>query len=238
MNTLGLTFILAGILAMRQVVVGRVKETGPDLKAMFTSIVSGDFSGVADTLALRGENVSPDAPELVAPGASGLTTLLAPANGELLNECITLGNKAVGYKLGGVGPSYYDCSGLIWQAMVHLGEFNGPRFTTGNFVKALGSRISAVATGVESTGDVVLWPGKHMGVVSGPDKMFSAMSPAHGIGFASISGSDKSPGGETGGLLGTHVFYRVSPGHQVTPGTGGVAGNGDIPGLDSLMSNG
>lgn len=206
MNTFGLVFILAGFLLGRQVVVGRVKETPQDIRDLTLGLLSGDFSSLQSTLAQRGENVPPDVSSTVAAGASGGTALnqlltTPVTNSGLLGEVIRLGSAAKGYVRGATGPESYDCSGLVWQAMRNLDIYKGPRFTTSTFVIQMGSRIKRVTDPMP--GDVVLWPRHHMGVVSGPDRMYSAMSPKSGIGYAPINASDPTIGG-------THVFYRLT----------------------------
>lgn len=187
---------------MRQVMAGRVKETPDDLRDIAVAVVNGDFDALTSVLSQRGENVSPDVSGTVAASdTSGDTTLPTVVSGALLAECVKLGSAARGYRLGATGPDYYDCSGLVWRAMKNLGMYEGPRFTTSTFVRAVGNTFSQVQS--PSSGDIVLWSGKHIGVVSGPDKMYSAMSPSSGIGYGSISGSN--------GYFGrTATFYRTT----------------------------
>lgn len=208
--------VFGGALLMRQVMTGRVMETPQDIRDITLGLLNGDFQSVKSTLSQRGENASPDVSGTVAAGTSGgasLSDLLTtPLTGDLLAEMVKLGNAAKGYRLGATGPEYYDCSGLVWAAMRNLGIYKGARFTTKSFVSALGSEITQVTKPV--AGDVVLWPGKHMGVVSGSDKMYSAMSPSNGIGYASISKSSPTIGGAP-------VFYRTSDVASAVPDQGG-----------------
>jgi cell wall-associated NlpC family hydrolase len=197
--------MLAGFLLGRQVVTGRVKETPQDIRDITLAVLSGDFTSLQSTLAQRGKNVSPDVSSTVAAGASGgsdsLSDLLTnPLSSDLLAKTVELGNAAKGYVLGATGPTYYDCSGLVWRAMKTLDLYTGPRFTTSTFVAQMGGRIQKV--NAPQVGDIVLWPRHHMGVVSGPDQMYSARSPQSGIGYSPINASDVSIGG-------THVFYRL-----------------------------
>lgn len=185
---------------LRQVVTGRVPNTVSDFKAISLAALQGDFHALQSQLALRGNNVSPDITGEVAAGMSGETALsgkdgtsgllTAPAQGgnaDLLNRVVGLGQAAKGYRLGATGPDYYDCSGLVWQAMKQQGSYTGPRFTTFTFARQTAGDVTKVTT--PAVGDIVLWPAHHMGVVSGPGKMFSAMSPGAGIGFGDIDGS-------------------------------------------------
>jgi cell wall-associated NlpC family hydrolase len=205
MNTLGLIFVFGGVLLIRQVVTGRVMETPQDIRDMTLALLSGDFDALQSTLAQRGENLSPDVSGTVAAGTSGesdLTGVLSnPLGSDLLAKAVQLGSAAKGYRLGATGPDYYDCSGLVWQAMKAVKAYSGARFTTSSFVGMMGKKIKRVTD--PAPGDIVLWPTHHMGVVSGKDKMYSAMSPRSGIGYASISASTPSIGG-------TPVYYRIA----------------------------
>lgn len=210
MNTLGLLLIAGGVLLGRQVVVGRVTDTPQDIRDMALALLSGDFDTLQRTLAQRGENVSPDVSSTVAASASG-DDGLSPSNpnnlltqtltGDLLAQAVTLGQAAKGYVWGASGPSNYDCSGLVWQALKATGQYKGSRFTTATFTSHLGSHAVKVNTPV--VGDVVLWPNHHIGVYSGPNQVYSAMSPALGIGYSSITGITKSVGVNP-------VYYRVN----------------------------
>lgn len=199
--------MLGGVLLARQIVTGRVLETPQDLKDITLAVLSGDFAALSSTLAQRGNNLPPDVSGTVAAGTSGGQALSGLLNNpttssDLLAKCVELGQAAKGYILGGVGPNYYDCSGLVWRAMKDLDIYTGPRFTTHTFVAAMGGRVKRVTT--PAVGDVVLWPAHHMGVVSGPDKMYSAMSPSSGIGYGTISASAPSLGGNPS-------YYRLVP---------------------------
>lgn len=198
---------------LRQVVTGRVPNTMDDFKGITLAVFQGDFSALQQQLALRGHNVSPDIASEVAAGVSGETALAGPngtdglltapvqtGNADLLNRTVSLGQSAKGYRLGATGPDYYDCSGLVWAAMKQQGSYTGGRFTTSTFQRQLAGKVTKVTT--PAVGDIVLWPGKHMGVVSGSGKMFSAMSPAAGIGFGDIDGS-------SGYFHAQPVYYRV-----------------------------
>jgi len=205
MNTFGLIFMLAGFMLGRQVVAGRVKETPQDFRDITLAVLSGDFPSLQSTLAQRGKNVSPDVSSTVAAGTSGeagISSLLGnPSGNGLLAKAVELGSKAKGYVLGAVGPDYYDCSGLVWRAMKDTGIYTGARFTTSTFTMQLAGHITKTDT--PAVGDIVLWPRHHMGIVSGPDKMYSAMSPSLGIGYSPINASDASIGA-------AHVFYRIN----------------------------
>ena len=89
------------------------------------------------------------------------------------------------YILNTTGPNAYDCSGLVYRTLVNLGLYSGQRFSTRNFI-ALSSHI-AFPVSSPAVGDIVLWVAAHMGIVTGPDRFYSAYSPARGILDTSIS---------------------------------------------------
>jgi cell wall-associated NlpC family hydrolase len=94
-----------------------------------------------------------------------------------------LGRSAGKYVWGATGPNAYDCSGLVWRTLVKTGKYNGPRFTTSTIGSSGLKRV-----GNPQRGDIVVWPGHHMGFVLGPNRMYSAKSPSAGIGRNTISG--------------------------------------------------
>lgn len=205
MQAFGILLILGGLMLGRQIFTGRVKETASDARDITLSVLTGDFDRLGTVLSQRGENVPADVSSVVAADTSaGASTqesleglLLNPIRATLLAEMVRLGNAATGgYVWGATGPTSYDCSGLVWQAMKNTGVYSGSRFTTSTFVKTLGSKIAQVQS--PETGDIVLWPGTHIGVVSSPGQFYSAKSPKSGIGYAPISSVPGSP-----------VYYRV-----------------------------
>jgi len=145
------------------------------------AILSGDPERMQTVLQARGENVTVEADSTVAATAS----TVAPSS-DLLQEAVRLGNAAKGYSFGAVGPDYYDCSGLIWKAAKNLGIYKGLRFTTHTADAVFPKFATTVST--RQAGDIVVWPGKHMGIVSGADTYYSARSKEKGIGYSSLSG--------------------------------------------------
>ena len=198
MPPLALLFVLGGILLIRQVVVGRAGNTPEDIRDLSLALVHGDTAEVGSVLARRGENVPEAGSGEVASTASSGTS-----NSALLTEVIKLGTAAKGYRWGGIGPDYYDCSGLVWRAMRNLDIYKGLRFNTAVF-GAIAKTQGWTAVDSPSSGDVVVWAGKHMGVSAGGDKMFSARSPSKGIAYSTISGDSS--------VLGSPKFYRISQG--------------------------
>lgn len=115
------------------------------------------------------------------------------------SKVVALGEAAKGYVWGATGPEYYDCSGLIWRALYDLGYYKGQRFTTSSF-EGIASTFAEGSDG-SVYGDIVLWPTRHIGIVIGGDKMYSARSTTKGIGYSSIAGDTS--------VLGQPKFYRL-----------------------------
>lgn len=188
MPAFGLLLLLIGGLVLRQVAVGRARNIPEDSSAFFSALLEADTGKMQEVFAQRGTNVSADSASVVAAFAeSADTTTVKGATTALMSECIRLGTNAQGYLLGGNGPSFYDCSGLVWRAAKNLG-YNPPyRFTTSNFDEgSLPNHLTKVDTPV--TGDIIVWRTHHMGMVTGTDKLYSARSASKGIGYSTISG--------------------------------------------------
>lgn len=90
MNTLGWIFILAGLMVVRSVYKGRIKEIGVDLSDGFLAFVQGDVKGLQGVLARTGEGFVP------AVGVTG--TAIGGAAGNWATGIISQ------YKLGNVKP--------------------------------------------------------------------------------------------------------------------------------------
>lgn len=58
MSTLAWLALLAGGLLIRQVAIGRAKNTPDDLKALFTAYLSADSEGIKNVTSQRGHNVT------------------------------------------------------------------------------------------------------------------------------------------------------------------------------------
>lgn len=217
MSTLAWLLLLSGFVILRQVSKGRVSNLGEDLSDAFLAITRGDSKALTEVMSREGESDEPAFAALgdamgtavvgVA-GASGITAqeiakaiggqvkgLEAKGNKSLVIAAAILGSKAKGYRWAATGPDYYDCSGLMYKAAQMIG-YKGGRFTTYTIgtnkafkevqapnVQGPGSSGSAGA-GID---DIVCWPTHHMGVVTGPDRFYSARSVKSGIGEAKIS---------------------------------------------------
>lgn len=202
MTTIGWLCILVGSILIRQAAKGRSAETGEDLRDYFIAFVSADWDEVS-RIAHRPASPILDSETIIRDGEPGNDTWAGDVPGShergtaLINEMVRLGESAKGYKWGGVGPTYYDCSGIMWVALKNLKLYNGPRFTTdswANDAKDIADRVDT-----PRVGDVVVWDRSggqsgHMGVVTGADKFYSARS-SHSvpqIGTATISSVSKT----------------------------------------------
>jgi len=185
MNTAGLVFILAGLVLIRQVAVGRATEIISDVRDLSLAFLQGDMDRVGEVLSQRGENAPVGSSE-VATDPTGVSS----GNSTYANAVMSLGNAAKGYRLGATGPTYYDCSGLLWAAAVRLG-YKGARFTTSTFQHAVSDShgFFVPVSGPPKAGDIILWDNHgHMGVSLGGDVMYSARSTEKGIGRSTVSG--------------------------------------------------
>jgi cell wall-associated NlpC family hydrolase len=208
-NTLGWLFILSGILIARQVSRGRIMEISTDLGDAFIAVASGDSDALGEVLGRKGEAATPTAAdEAIANLTEGVTgafsitaNSLADGIGEAANQisgiavaAIILGSKAKGYRWASTGPDYYDCSGLMWRACQGVG-YKGSRFSTAS----IGGRKEFKKVASPSVNDIVLWTAGrggvtgHMGVVTGPNRFYSARSLKSGIGESGISSFRKVP---------------------------------------------
>lgn len=176
-ETFAWLLLFSGGLMIRQVAIGRAPETADDARDFFAAVFSGDLEAARAVAKQRGTNVG-DVTEAGSSTAVGSVTSTI-----LLSEAMRIGNAARGYRLGSTGPEYFDCSGLVWRAMMNVG-MRHPRFTTSSFALVV-PEASRVDT--PTVGDLVVWTGKHMGIVSGPDRFYSALSPTSGIRDAVIS---------------------------------------------------
>lgn len=179
MTTIGWVMILMAMLIIRQIFKGRVKDIGSDMSDAFIALVSGDTKGLTAVFARTADAGTAD---VVAsdpmPAQNSATGLLAAA--------VALGSGKK-YVFGSAGPDTYDCSGLVYRAAQKIG-YTGSRFYTGNFAITPSTANFWRSVPQGQAGDVVLWRTQgHMGVVSGPDKFYSARNPRDGIGYDAIS---------------------------------------------------
>lgn len=198
MSTVAWFFIIMGILLIRQVTKGRAGDLPEDVRDFMLALLSGDAAGLADVAARTGDALTPATAEGVPEGSSVGTGVAGGTGGAasssgvaLLGEMRKLGAAAGNrYVWGATGPQSYDCSGLVWRATRNIGVYKGARYTTHTFRQAAKGWANEVKT--PAVGDVVLWGG-HMGVVSGSNRMYSALSSKMGILESSISGHSGTP---------------------------------------------
>jgi cell wall-associated NlpC family hydrolase len=190
METIAWVAILASIIVGHSAIKGRVRELPGDLSDLFVALSRGDSKALSEVWGRQAQNTAVLAnTDLPASGSSATPVILSPGN-SLANAAVMLGQRAKGYRFGATGPDYYDCSGLIWQACKKIGVYKGGRFTTFTIlsIKDVFGQVSN-----PQPNDIVLWPTSHMGVVVGPNKMYSAMNPRRGIGYSEINGFESSP---------------------------------------------
>jgi cell wall-associated NlpC family hydrolase len=204
MTTIGWLFILAAAVILRSVFKGRVAELPVDTRDMLLGALRGDFEAVKEAAARTGEGLQPT---LVAEGSPTVSGVAGgsggPTGAALVAEMKRLGD-GKRYVWSGTfapGSGGGDCSGLVWRAVKNLGIYTGPRFTT--FTFPLQSKKWAAPTTSPQPGDIVVWqrggPKGHMGVVTGPDRFYSALSQRSGVREAPISS-----------ITGRITYYRVT----------------------------
>lgn len=186
MNTIAWLMILVGALILNGVRRGRVLELPDDIRDFFIGALTGDLPALREVNTRRGEGVTASTVNLS-------TIEYGAGSGTLVQEMQRLAREAGNnYHWGGESLSEggYDCSGLTWAGVKSLGYYDGPRFTTSSFPSVAGK--FTVKTTNPGVGDIVWWPG-HMGVVSGDNKYYSALSEKSGIKESSISGHPGKP---------------------------------------------
>ena len=189
MNVLAIVLILIGILVMDLARRGRITHLGDDLPDAFLAFFRQDADAFGEVISRHGDDATAsetawrDIGGSVADTLTDVASKSRTASTGLAAECIKLGSAAKGYKWTATGPDYYDCSGLIWRACTNLGIYSGPRFTT----YTIGALSTFVRVTSPAVNDIVVWPTRHMGVVTGPDKFYSARSRRTGIGYGTIS---------------------------------------------------
>jgi len=193
MNAIGYFLILIALVLARGMSRGRmIGDEFGDLSDAFKAAISGDFTTLRTVFSRVGN------PTDVSTNNSAATS-----SGNLLSAMHQLGDGKT-YALGASGPNSYDCSGLVWKALGAIGAYKGLRFTSLSF-PAQCSSFATVTTSPQ-VGDIVRWydylrATGHLGVVDGPDSVFSALSPASGIKSMSISGLTAAKGAPT--------YYRL-----------------------------
>lgn len=195
MSTLGYLLVLGALFLVREVLKGRVSNITGDLSDASLALIQGDTAALSEVLSRTGTDNTADQGTIDL-GTGTLTNAGKgnPANGapagtpvnnvSLLRIAVQLGQAAKGYKLGAVGPDYYDCSGLVYTALKQIG-YKGSRFVTGDVLS--NKWFTRIDASNVQYGDIVVWPAHHMGIVSGTDQFYSARSVKSGIGQSPIS---------------------------------------------------
>lgn len=194
MTTIAWLFIICAVVMIRQVTKGRADKLPEDLRDFMLALLSGDNAAMKEVASRTGDTLTPS--EAVTPTGTGTGNGVVGGNASdngvaLLTEARKLGAAAGNrYVWGATGPNGYDCSGLVWRAARNIGVYKGVRFTTYTF--RVQSKGWAQEVKSPAVGDIVLWTG-HMGIVSGPDKMYNALSRNSGILESSISKHSGTP---------------------------------------------
>lgn len=193
MSTLGWALILAAIFVIRAAAKGRALQLKDDVPDAFLALITGDTDALGEVLSRSGDGLDAEQADLSAyrdagEGVGKIATDVANSF-SISAAAVKRGKAAKGYRWTATGPDYYDCSGLIWRACQDTGAYSGPRFVTANVgkLKAFGK------VDTPSINDLVVWPGRHMGVVTGNDQYYSARSVRSGIGYSSISSFKGEP---------------------------------------------
>jgi len=202
MQTVAWFFLLIAVVIFRQVSKGRVQFLVVDLRDFFLALTRNDQAAMKEIASRSGEGLDAVSVDTSAVGDSTAVSAAAgaalgvsgssTANGAaLLAEARKLGTAAGHhYSWGATGPTSYDCSGLVWRAARNIGVYKGARFTTHTFTSVAKGWATEVNT--PAIGDVVLW-GEHMGIVSGTDRYYSALSSKTGILEGSIKAHPGTP---------------------------------------------
>lgn len=192
MTTIGWLFILAAAVILRQVAKGRVVELPQDARDMLVGALRGDFEAVKEAAARSGEGLTPS---LAAEGSSTISGTAGGGAASSSGAAVIAEMKRLGdgkrYIWSGTfapGSGGGDCSGLVWRALHNLGIYKGPRFTT--FTFPVQSRGFATRVSDPQPGDIVVWNRGltgHMGIVTGPNRFYSALSSEAGVREAQMS---------------------------------------------------
>ena len=200
MDTLGWFFMLAGVYLVWSGVTGRLFDVngklvlGANIEKMITGILTGKLPSLeGDTGVTNPVEIGQTSEGNYEGGSenSGIGGNGSTATGiELLNAARKRGSAAKGYRWAATGPTYYDCSGLVWRAVQDIRPSlrKLPRFTTYTMrIAPWGKYFEKLPDSAARTGDIVLWKA-HVGIVSGPDMFYSARNPHSGIGVSRIGG--------------------------------------------------
>lgn len=216
MDTVGWVFILIAAFLARGVAKGRGIASFTDVGDAFLAAVEFDPDKLKAVWERTGDGNSSDTTAANATTANAVNGNNVGA-GDLLAEMHVLGASAKGYKWSKTGPTYYDCSGMVYAALKALKMYDGPRFTTSTFPAVAGKIGYSKVSGTPQPSDIIHWSG-HMGVVSDSTHFYGAQSTKTGIRTDTISALD--------GERGSHTLYRLGgSGNIVVPGGQEVSGS-------------
>lgn len=188
MTTIGWFLVLMAFVVARFATKGRgIADVPGDVGDLLMSVITGKNDETTEVLARTGTGNDPVATHTNSAGLQssnepfgegGVGGSFGTAKGAaVLAEMIRLGDGKP-YRLGATGPNAYDCSGLVYRAMVNVAGYNGVRFVTASW-PTIGPTV-ATKVDTPTVGDIVRWRG-HMGVVDGDSTFYSALSPKSGI---------------------------------------------------------
>lgn len=178
----------------------QITDVDEDIRDLVKATLTMDFDKTQEVIKRAGSLSDNTAP--VPDGGNspeGFGVVGGSIGGKVLVEARRLGSGAVGYRLTGIGPAYYDCSGLIWRAMVNCG-INVPRFSSYTFPLLVRNKIKVPYTEM-ARGDILQWPG-HMAIVESSTSAYNALNPSKGILSSSLKGLEST--------LGTPTVYRLT----------------------------
>jgi len=200
MESLAWVLILSAALIGRQVIVGRASNLRQDTHDFFLAAFRGNGASLSEVSKRRGKSSAQVASDALTTSSVNTNIAGSQAGTALIAEMKKLATAANNqYRWGGIGPDVYDCSGLVWRACKNLNLYSGPRFVTSTFGVASRSFAETVPTPeLPQVGDVCVWATRHMGIVVGKDRMFSALSTKDGITESAISAES-----------GTPTYYRI-----------------------------
>ncbi|GIH29369.1 hypothetical protein Aph01nite_76790 [Acrocarpospora phusangensis] len=190
MNTIAWLLVLLGALLIRGVTKGRVTELPGDLRDMLIAGLSGDLEALKEAAGREGDGLEAPTVDVTATAPTGGKAFAAGKGAALLATARQLGDGKpyvwAGTFANGRGG---DCSGLVWRAGKNSGLWTVARFTTFTFPRAMKKYVKVVTT--PQVGDIAVWQRGgikgHMGIVSGPNRFYSALSKTNGIREAPIS---------------------------------------------------
>lgn len=97
MSTFGYSFVLLGILMLRQVAVGRAHETPGDVRDLFVALVHADSAGIKSVFSERGTNVAVESGSVAAQDSTTTTKDGGPVT--VSGDANRVGSKAIAHGL-------------------------------------------------------------------------------------------------------------------------------------------